>query len=279
MEDLQQDDSLTLSPLQEECYNLLKAKQFRSCELLALMDLSTRQKEGGDVLVTLALLGDCAMMTKQYNKAISFYRQIDSNKYRLKEAQCLRELGTIVEASSVLETIAPSERDLTVWMTLAQLYVASGQTKLAADCFLSSLYRNPMTLEAIEWLTTLKHTDKMVVLDTVDKGFKMMEEDGETVDPTMVATTKEFTSALFAKSQHLTSLAMQNFMALNKKFPNNVYIMLQIAILQHQSNDEAGAARTFANVRRLNKCTVDYMDLYAQILARQNNMDALNELV
>ncbi|KAL3925611.1 MAG: hypothetical protein SGARI_005811 [Bacillariaceae sp.] len=44
------------------------------------------------------------------------------------------------------------------------------------------------------------------------------------------------------------------------------------------SNDEAGAMRTFATVRKLDRCTVDNMDLYGQILARQNAMDTLNEL-
>jgi anaphase-promoting complex subunit 7 len=43
-------------------------------------------------------------------------------------------------------------------------------------------------------------------------------------------------------------------------------------------NDEAGAARTFHTVRQLDRCTVDSMDLYGQILARQNAMDELNEL-
>jgi anaphase-promoting complex subunit 7 len=47
---------------------------------------------------------------------------------------------------------------------------------------------------------------------------------------------------------------------------------------QNQMNDEAGAARTFSLVRQLDRCTVDHMDLYGQILARQNAMDELNEL-
>jgi tetratricopeptide (TPR) repeat protein len=234
LEDLQE-FAVSLTPLQEECYNLLKAKQYRSCEVLAQMELSMAEQEGRDLLVPWSLLGDCAMMTKQYNKAIQYYRRISSNKYRLKEAQCLRELGTIVEASSVLETISPRERDLTVYMTLAQLYVASGQTKLAADCYLNGLYKYPMTMEAIEWLAMLGHTDKIRVLDAIDKGFKKMEQVGNTSTASMIGPIKELASALFAKGHHLSSMALQNFRALDKKFPNNVFILLQIAVLQVRS--------------------------------------------
>jgi tetratricopeptide (TPR) repeat protein len=42
--------------------------------------------------------------------------------------------------------------------------------------------------------------------------------------------------------------------------------------------DEAGAARTFAKIRQLDPTVVDGMDLYGQILARQNSLDELNQL-
>jgi anaphase-promoting complex subunit 7 len=43
-------------------------------------------------------------------------------------------------------------------------------------------------------------------------------------------------------------------------------------------NDEEGASRTFAKVRQLEYTNVDCMDQYAQILARQNALDELNQL-
>lgn len=43
-------------------------------------------------------------------------------------------------------------------------------------------------------------------------------------------------------------------------------------------NDEEGAARTFRKVRELEYSTVDSMDQYGQILARQNSLDELNQL-
>lgn len=234
---------MSLTPLQEECYSLLKAKQYRSCEILAQMELSSAEQEGRDLVIIWALLGDCAMMTKQYNKAVHYYRRISSHKYRLKEAQCLREVGEIVKASSVLEMIPHHERDLTVWMTLGQLYVASGQTKLASECFLNSILRNPMTMEAIEWLALLRHAGKAAVLDAIDKGFKTLEKTTTTTttgqtsssnnnSASSIVPVKEFATALFARGVHQTAKALQHFKELEKKFPNNVFILLNIAILQ-----------------------------------------------
>jgi hypothetical protein len=43
---------------------------------------------------------------------------------------------------------------------------------------------------------------------------------------------KEFVSAMFAKGCHQTSTAFQNFTALERQFPNNIYLLLIIANLQ-----------------------------------------------
>ena len=146
-----------LTPLQEECFKLLKAKQYKSCEILARMELAKAELEGRDSRVAWALLGDCAQLTQQYRRAISYYRRIQvfgSYKYRLKEAQCLqgndltssivamlhhfslisqylfllsrnllktKALGNVVEASSVLEVVPKEFRTLTMSMTLAKV--------------------------------------------------------------------------------------------------------------------------------------------------------------
>ncbi|KAG7359749.1 tetratricopeptide repeat protein [Nitzschia inconspicua] len=271
----------SMSPLQIECRKLLKAKQYRSCEILAKLELSVAEQEGRDLTMAFALIGDCAMMTNQYNRAIEYYRRVDSHKYRLKEAQCLQSLGNVVEAASVLEMIPRKERDLTIYMFLGQLYLACGRTNSACECFLNSLIKNPMTMEAIEWLAAIGTTDKMVVFDAIDKGFETMaaEESSDFHgDNVTVAPIKEFAAAHFARGRHHSGMALQMFRALDKKYPNNTYILLKIAYLQNQMNDEAGAARTFSLVRQLDRCTVDDMDLYGQILARQNAMDQLNDL-
>ena len=277
--------STPLTPLQEECYRLLQLKQYHSCELLTRMELSKAEMEGRDTRVAWAFLGECAQLTQQYNKAISYYRRIQhfgSYKYRLKEAQCLQMLGNVVEASSVLELIPHHERNLTIHMTLGKLYVASGRNTSACECFVRSLMEYPMALEAIEWLALLGTTDKAVVLDAVDKGMKKISTQQQGAnsinDLSAVIPVKEFVTAQYAKTRHQSVSALQLFTALEKLFPNNVHILIQIANLQNEMNDEETAGRTFARVRQLDPTTIDSMDRYAQILARQNDLDGLNQL-
>jgi tetratricopeptide (TPR) repeat protein len=221
--------------LQASCNKLLAAKQYRSCEILAQLELSKAEQEGRDCTITYALIGDCAMMMQQYNKAIEYYRRVPAITYRLKEAQCLQSLGNVVEAASVLEMIPRKERDLQIYMTLGQLYVLCGRTNSACECFLNSLVKNPMTMEAIEWLAVLGTTDKVVVLDAIDKGFESIvgatENVGEGNDETGAIPVREFVSAHFAKGRHQTLVALQSFKALEQKFPNNAYILMNIANL------------------------------------------------
>ena len=184
--------SQSLTPLQEECIKLLHAKQYQSCAILAGLELSKAEQESRDTRTAYAILGDCAHMTEQYNKAISYYRKVQllgggggggggsnsnsntyNHRYRIKEAQCLQALGSVVEAASVLETIPEVERTLQIHMTLGQLYVASKRPMAATQCFIASLKHNPFTFEAIEWLTITGKVDKNDILDAINIGFKV----------------------------------------------------------------------------------------------------------
>ena len=226
--------SVSLTPLQKECFILLKAKQYGSCEILARMELAKAEQEGRDARVAWVLLGDCAHLTEQYNRAISFYRRIQglgSYKYRLKEAQCLQALGNVVEASSVLEVVPRDQRNLTIHMTLGHLYLASGRNSSACECFLESLIQNPLTLEAVEWLAILG-TDKNQVLDAVKAGYS---QNGPSQP---LIPVKDLISAHFAKHRHQTEAALRQFAGLEQQFPNNVYLLLKIATLQVRVNSK-----------------------------------------
>ena len=276
-----QEFSSPLTSLQEECFRLLQSKQYKSCEILTRMELSRAEQEGRPTECAWAFLAECAQLTQQHSKAVHYYRRIQnfgSYKYRLKEAQSLQALGNVVEASSVLELIPHHERNLTINMTLGQLYIASGRTSSACECFIQSILENPMVLEAIEWLAALGITDKSIVLDAVEKGCKRISGQQKGNDLSTIVPVKEFVTAQFANTRHQIVSALQLFTALENMFPNNIYLMLKIANLQNQMNDEEKAARTFTKVRQLDPTNIDSMDLYGQILARQNNLDALNQL-
>jgi len=241
-----------LTPLQEECYKLLQDKQYKSSEILARMELSRAEYEGRDARVAWSLLGECAHATQQYNRAISYYRRIQyafvsgvsvssqrlyANKYRLKEAQCLQALGNVVEASSVLERIPRSDRNLTMHMLLGSLYLASGRNSSACECFLESLLLNPFAVEAIEWLAVLG-AERQLVLDAISTGLTRKNNelggrrDKDSSSSLMISAVNELVDAHFSKHRHQTALALQLFTKLERDFPNNVYLLLKVATLQ-----------------------------------------------
>lgn len=245
-----------MSPLQVECRNLLKAKQYRSCEILAKLELSRADQEGRDPTITYALIGDCAMETQQYNQAIEYYRRVNSVKYRLKEAQCLKSLGNLVASAHVLEMIPRKDRDLTIAMFLGQLYLAIGRPNSACECFLNSLTKNPMTMEAVEWLAALGTTDSAVVLEAIHRGFATMASERNTSMEVEMANAalpvKDFVMAHFARGRHQSGLALQMFKALDQKYPNNTYILLNIAYLKVSSCQPSLVAASLLNCNSSN---------------------------
>ena len=164
------ESDVSLTPLQRECVNLFKARQYKSCEVAARMELARAEQEGRDPRLAWAMLADCAHSTQQYRRAVTFYRRMKSHKYRWKEAQCLQALGNVVEASSVLEMVPSKARTLEMNMTLGNLYLASGRNGAATEAFLESLMENPYALEAVEWLATLGAA-KDQVLEAIKRGF------------------------------------------------------------------------------------------------------------
>lgn len=215
----------SLSDLQRQCVTLMKAKQWKSCEIVAQMQLS---KCGNDrfASIPLEILGDCAQNTQQNRRAISFFRRAamfsaDDSRLRWKEAQCLSMLGNILEAVSVLERV--SNRNLGMAMTLGHLYAASGRQLEATQLFLESLKMNAYALEAVEWLAILG-ADRNDVISAAEQGLAGKEE-----NPLPVI---ELVSAHFLIHHKQTAVALTSFIKLEQRFPNNVHFLLKIALLQ-----------------------------------------------
>ena len=264
-----------MSPLQIECWTLLKARQFKSCEILAQMDLSKRHAEGSPEHLTISILGDCAFEQRQFIRAKDYYQSIaysDPDLYRWKEAQCLKELGSLIEASDVLESIA--DRKPPMNMMLGKLYLASGRTATASEVFLSVLRDNPFILEAAEFLAAL-HADKIQILKAVDTGFKKRDIP---VNSKEAEQLKELISSLVAKDRFQTFTALQQFTNLEEEFPHNVYIQEQIALVHFQNDDNAAAARYFEKVRNQLPTRIEHMDKYALILCRLKRVPELKAL-
>lgn len=276
-----------LTTIQKECVELLRAKQYKSCEVVANFELSRTEKANQPTAVLLEILGDCAQATQQYKRAISFYRRaalqhhltgrssMSEAKLRWKEAQCLSSLGSVVEAASVLEMIPAPMRTLGMCMTLGHLYVATARHMEATRMFLDSLSLNPYALEAVEWLAILQ-ADRNAVLEVVEKA--LIAKSGDEMDTGSSLPIVDIVSAHFLMHRHQSKLALDLFVKLEREFPNNVFLLLKIATLQLHLSDDSGAEQTFARIRELDENNVDSMDQYAQLFLRRSALSDLNRL-
>ena len=98
---------MVATPLQSECLALFQAKQYQSCEIIAQLELAQSPKTSV-AAIPLEIIGDCAQATQQYRRAISYFRKAallvqDDSQLRWKEAQCLAQLGSIMEGADILE--------------------------------------------------------------------------------------------------------------------------------------------------------------------------------
>jgi anaphase-promoting complex subunit 7 len=254
-----------LSSLQKQCLTLLKAKQYKSCEILAMMDLSKRQVDGTPDHVTRSILGDCAFEQRQYIRAKNYYREIylaDEDRYRWKEAQCLKELGSLIEASDILEGI--SNRTPPMDMMLGKLYLASTRNAAASEAFLNVLRENPFVIEAAEHLAVL-NVDRAQILKAVDTG---LDNRGlSSTHSKEVENIREIISSLALKEKHQTMIALQQFSNLEEEFPRNIYIQEQMALLHLQNDDKASALRYFKKIHTQQPTQIDHMDKYAFYLS------------
>lgn len=289
-----------LTHLQRECIHLYRVGQYRSCEILARMELAAATKSGeiGNSSVdniagvaaggsrnccgrsrhlALSLLGDCAFMQGQYIQAKHFYRSAyhyDEITFRYKEARCLQKLGSLVEAGSVLEQIPTDNRTLSVHMMLGGLYSAQGRTGVANEALMNALRCDPYCVEAAEKLAELG-ADKAAIQNAIKDG---MARRGIPESQQELAHIRDLVVALVAKHRHQGALSLQVLTKLEQDYPNNVYLLLKIATLYMQMNDELNAEYTFEKIRYHEDTLVECMDQYAQLLARGDKLSALNEL-
>jgi anaphase-promoting complex subunit 7 len=260
------------TPLQSECFTLFQAKQYQSCEIVAQLEFAQCPKTS-IAAIPLEFIGDCAQATHQYRRAISYFRKaallsLDDSQLRWKEAQCLAKLGSAMEGAALLERT--SKRSLGMLMTLGHLYVQSGRHHDAIKSFTEAVRMNAYALEAIQWLAILG-ADRNAVMNAVEQG--MLDKSNASSLPIM-----ELVSAHFLQHRNQTTSAIAAFSNLEREFPNNIYLLLQIASLQLQMSDERGAESTFERVRQVDEGCMEKMDEYAHLLQKRGAEARLNRL-
>ena len=306
------------SPLKDECLKLLRAKQFRSCEIMTMYYLSSVSSTADciDIYAHKAtayeILGDCALNQDQLNRAVSFYKKALSNlkclrepmsssslhkilhihtaaeaNVKLKEARALAKLGNISEASSILDSSVPKSHPLRTFgisMELGNMYLANARHSDARRSYLDALNRNPYALEAIERLVLL-NAERSEVMKAVNEALqtrheKNGKENGMQNDvPIADIITAYFYSDRPTHSHQMNALSQ--WKTLHVKYPQNVHVLLQMALLQEKNptcDNPHAAEATFQKIRSLDYHFVEGMDTFANLLAKQCNVSELGRL-
>lgn len=325
-----QRNNVTL-PLEEECIKLLRAKEYRSCEILAMYHLSSFPPSQSEIdnlaqkATTYEILGDCATYQNQYRRAIAFYKKALAHlkskrpvtntslhnillvqtaaeaNLKLKQARTLAQLGDITEAASILDTSIPrshSLRTFAISMELGKLYQMNGRISDAKRSYLDALSRNVYAMEAIEKLVDL-NAERSEVMKVVNEAIKKKGTDGKenahdnphskgnkkknegngTEIPIADIITAYFYSNRSTSSHQVNALSQ--WKKLHAEYPQNVYVLLQMALLQTKNPNcdvPHAAEGTFQKIRNLDVNFVEGMDYYAGLLAKQCDLSELGRL-
>jgi anaphase-promoting complex subunit 7 len=262
------------------------------------------------------ILGDCTMHQQQEKRALAFYRKAQSNlrslrlqlplfnqdyhnsglvqtsneaNLKLKEARALAVIGDTVEAISILESSVPKShplRNFAISMELGTFYITSGRNMDAKICYLDALSRNPYAIEAIEKLVMLQ-VERAEVMRVINGAIQTKKEESGKENQTtshLDIPMADIVTAYFYSNRSTSSHqmnALSQWKKLHTDYPQNIHVLLQIAILQskHPTCDLAHAAAiTFQKIRSMDHNFIDGMDYYASILAKQLNLSELGKL-
>lgn len=208
---------------------------------------------------------------------------------KLKQARTLAKLGNITEAASILDSSIPKAhplRTFAISMELGKLYQLNGRVAEAKRSYLDALGRNMYAMEAIEQLVGL-NAERSEVMKVVNEAIKKKGSDGKENQnktegaeiPIADIVTAYFYSNRSTSSHHANALGQ--WKKLHLEYPQNIYVLLQMALLQtkHPSCDVAHAAEaTYQKMRDLDFNFIEGMDYYAGLLAKQCDLSGLGRL-
>jgi len=319
----QQDERTPRSPLQIQASHLFEAHQFKSCELVALMELSQMKQKPQDVgiAITLEILGNCAVSTDRDRQANDYFRdaaelvhsyfQRETREMkeeatsaweanlRVKESRALSNVGSIIEAASILERSFPRTRNseqqrqphyystLESLMLLGNLHTMSGRVSDAVTEYKFALLKNPYALEAVERLAKLG-CDESTILALVDVGLKRMvkeqlaqrkkestedknavcdsKDEGTTPVLPIGGTIREYALAHSTLHRNQITSSLQHFTELSSQFPHHPYLLLQKAHIQQELGHILASEQNYQRVRALDSHWMEGMDKYAHLL-------------
>lgn len=329
-----------ITPLQHQARVLFNANQFKSCELLALMELSRLKKSDTTdsttatttnnniaMASTLEILGDCAVKNERYRSAVDYYHEAADLAHRhtnianivpslgkdgvhstqeatlrIKECTALSKIGSIIEASSIMERSFQTKQLSTTTtqqphpystleghMLLGSLYNQSGRHPDAIVEYKHAVGKNAYALEAIECLAVLG-VGENIILEMVDRGLDCLKKHGEEEDVNggggdgsrdnadmrdvgkENATKEELVPVHEFARAHSTLQKIQlasshhHFSVLVSSFPDHPYLLMSLANIQQEMGHILRSEQNYQRVRSLDPHWVESMDRYAYLL-------------
>lgn len=164
----------------------------------------------------------------------------EANLY-VKESRCHVKLGNFLEATSSLEKIGSEFRLFETYMEMGKLYTLVGRRTNAARAYVEALRKMPYCIEALEALATIgcKESD---VMEAVEQGVRTRSGAYQYVLPdsdsnagnqlALLVPVRELVKAYFSARRYDQASALRYFQLICAEFPNNPYVLLNIANTQ-----------------------------------------------
>ncbi|XP_065682597.1 anaphase-promoting complex subunit 7 isoform X2 [Hydra vulgaris] len=202
----------------------------------------------------------------------SLYKEGDYKMAELQYCDALKlrkSLDRIKSQQRQLESIDQKQRTSQINMMLAKLYQKHGMERSAITCYKDVLRLEPLALEAATALLDLG-TPLQEVQSLVCKiGAPSFTPEW------LIQYIKGYASVSLNKNLK----ALQVFKPLeNQTLKNNPFLIAQIAESYFKAGDIENAKLTYERIRLVNKYYIKGMDIYAQLLADDNQKSELQML-
>ena len=245
--------------------------------------------------VVLELLGDIIFKKGEYRRALAYYRQSSTRKkfgiaqayrsrsnsidntvdgqLRYKECLCHIELKDFTTAIRELEAIPVQFRDLKTNMCMGKLYKNSNLKRHAISSFTLVVRETPSAVEVIEALVQLG-MESSELLSLLDESCKsnsnaLIYSDG---------WIQSIAVTLIQKRDYDHDKCGIKLQSLIKQYPNNMYLLLQMAKNSLNAENFDDSLKIFKQIRRIDPLYIDYLDQYGLLLVQISDEIELNKL-
>jgi len=261
---------------------------YESSELLGSFFLSSSNQCKVEIIRGFA---DSLFAKEEWRRAMYYYNkasgQLESQLHvndssldkrlaqiRFQIGKCHIKLGENQEASSKFESIPLTCRTISMNITIARHYKLNDNSQAAIFLYKEILRLNPFALEAVMSLLQLGCNPTEI---------RSLRSDYKSSHPTEMALSAflwidQVIDAHFLQLSYEYQPALEAFIQLESRFPNNIYLLENIAKCEVQSGQSEKAMRTFERMIAVDQFNVSSMDAYGSIIKSHGDLIGLNRL-